>query len=106
MPDMIALDKNGLPKAFGSRRHSCFSHEGYRVKCRQIVTQLAKAIGTHPAVFAWQVDNEYGCHDTAISSLPQPDLDFASGCKRDMGTFELEPSLAERVLEHGISALR
>ena len=24
MPDMIALDKNGLPRAFGSRRHYCF----------------------------------------------------------------------------------
>ena len=70
MPDMIALDKNGLPRAFGSRRHYCFSHEGYRVKCQQIVTQLAKAVGTHSAVYAWQVDNEYGCHDTAISFSP------------------------------------
>ena len=46
MPDMIALDKNGLPRAFGSRRHYCFSHEGYRVKCRQMVTRLAEATVT------------------------------------------------------------
>ena len=70
MPDMIALDKNGLPRAFGSRRHYCFSHEGYRVKCQQIVTRLAEAVGAHPAVCAWQIDNEYGCHDTAISYSP------------------------------------
>jgi beta-galactosidase len=67
MPDMIALDEDGLPCAFGSRRHYCFSHKGYRAKCKQIVTRLAEAVGLHPAVFAWQIDNEYGCHDTAIS---------------------------------------
>jgi beta-galactosidase len=67
MPDMIALDQDGLPRAFGSRRHYCFSHEGYRDKCRQIVTHLAEAVGAHPAVYAWQIDNEYGCHDTAVS---------------------------------------
>lgn len=61
MPDMIALDEDGLPRAFGSRRHYCFSHEGYRDKCRQIVTKLAEVVGTHPPVYAWQIDNEYGC---------------------------------------------
>ncbi len=34
MPDMIALDEDGLPREFGSRRHYCFSHEGYRTACR------------------------------------------------------------------------
>ncbi len=70
MPDMIGLDRDGLPRAFGSRRHYCFSHEGYRAKCLQIVTHLAEALGAHPAVYAWQIDNEYGCHDTAVSYSP------------------------------------
>jgi len=70
IPDMVALDENGLPRAFGSRRHYCFSHEGYRAKCRQIVMHLAQAVGAHSAVYAWQIDNEYGCHDTAISYSP------------------------------------
>ena len=30
-PDMLALDKEGRPRKFGSRRHYCFSHQGYRV---------------------------------------------------------------------------
>lgn len=25
MPDMVALDEDGLPRGFGSRRHYCFS---------------------------------------------------------------------------------
>jgi beta-galactosidase len=81
MPDMIALDKNGLPRGFGSRRHYCFSHEGYRDKCRQIVTRLAEAVGAHPAVYAWQIDNEFGCHDTRSRTLPQPDRVSGSGCR-------------------------
>ncbi|HEY0792743.1 MAG TPA: beta-galactosidase [Chthoniobacterales bacterium] len=67
MPDMLSVDEHGAPRAFGSRRHYCFSHEGYRGECRRIVRALAQAVGSHPVVHAWQIDNEYGCHGTAIS---------------------------------------
>ena len=67
MPDMIALDADGRPRGFGSRRHYCFSHAGYARECDRIVAQLAQRYGQHPAVAAWQTDNEYGCHDTAVS---------------------------------------
>jgi beta-galactosidase len=67
MPDMVALDASGRPRRFGSRRHYCFSHLGYAHECERIVVELAKAFGTHPGVVAWQVDNEYGCHDTIVS---------------------------------------
>ena len=66
-PDMIALDKDGHPRKFGSRRHYCFSHEGYRKECARITEILAKRYGDNPHVVAWQVDNEYGCHETTIS---------------------------------------
>ncbi len=67
MPDMLALDKQGVPRAFGSRRHYCFSHAGYRTECQHIVKHLAEAVGAHPAVGCWQIDNEFGCHDTVFS---------------------------------------
>ncbi|WP_136443935.1 beta-galactosidase [Pacificoceanicola onchidii] len=66
-PDMIALDEHGRPRGFGSRRHYCFSHEGYRAECAKIVTLLAERYGKNPHVAAWQTDNEYGCHDTILS---------------------------------------
>ncbi|MEP3196885.1 MAG: beta-galactosidase [Lentilitoribacter sp.] len=66
-PDMVALDKNGNPRGFGSRRHYCFSHQGYRQECVRIVEKMAERYGHHPAVQSWQTDNEYGCHDTTIS---------------------------------------
>jgi beta-galactosidase len=67
MPDMLAVDENGHVRGFGSRRHYCFSHEEYRKECARITTQFAKRYGNHPALIAWQTDNEYGCHDTVIS---------------------------------------
>ena len=66
-PDMLAVDKEGRPRKFGSRRHYCFSHEGYREECIRIVTLLAERYGANPHVGAWQTDNEYACHDTTHS---------------------------------------
>jgi len=66
-PDMIAIDAEGRPRGFGSRRHYCFSHEGYLGECRRIVTELARRYGASPHVAGWQTDNEYGCHDTTMS---------------------------------------
>ncbi len=66
-PDMLAVDADGRPRGFGSRRHYCFSHLGYRVECARIVTAMAERYGANPHVAAWQTDNEYGCHDTVLS---------------------------------------
>lgn len=66
-PDMLAVDENSHPRKFGSRRHYCFSHEGYRWESRRITEIIAERYGQHPAVVGWQTDNEYGCHDTVRS---------------------------------------
>ena len=67
MPDMVALDQQGRPRGFGSRRHYCFSHLPYRAEAVRITRALAERYGNHRAVIAWQTDNEYGCHDTVLS---------------------------------------
>ncbi|PWK61373.1 beta-galactosidase [Roseicyclus mahoneyensis] len=64
-PDMLAVDAHGRPRGFGSRRHYCFSHDGYRSEAVRITTLLAERFGRK--VEAWQTDNEYGCHDTILS---------------------------------------
>lgn len=66
-PDMLAIDENGKSRGFGSRRHYCFSHQGYRKECVRIVEHMAKRYGPHRAVQSWQTDNEYGCHGTTHS---------------------------------------
>ena len=67
MPDMVAIDQQGRPRGFGSRRHYCFSHLGYRAEAVRITRAVAERYGHHPAAVAWQTDNEYGCHDTVLS---------------------------------------
>ncbi len=69
-PDMLAVDRDGRPRAFGSRRHYDFSHAGYREDCARITRILAERYGRNPHVAAWQTDNEYGCHDTVQSYAP------------------------------------
>ena len=66
-PDMLAVDKNNDVRKFGSRRHYCFSHVGYREESARITQLLAERYGNNPHVAAWQTDNEYGCHDTVHS---------------------------------------
>ncbi len=67
MPDLVAINQHGHPRLFGSRRHYCFSHLPYRAEAVRITRTLATRYGNHPAVVAWQTDNEYGCHDTVLS---------------------------------------
>ena len=74
-PDMLAVDKEGRTRKFGSRRHYCFSHEGYKSECAIMWSNLQNGMA-HPDVAAWQTDNEYGCHDTTISYSPAARVAF------------------------------
>ena len=42
MPDMLAVDAQGQQRRFGSRRHYCFSHAGYREHSRRIRRAVAE----------------------------------------------------------------
>lgn len=87
-PDMLALDEYGRARDFGSRRHYCFSHAGYREECQRIVTLLSKHFGQHPAVVAWQTDNEYGCHSTSISYSSHALQAFQQWCEQHYKTID------------------
>ncbi|WP_367276237.1 beta-galactosidase [uncultured Erythrobacter sp.] len=88
MPDMVAIDEKGRPRSFGSRRHYCFSHQGYRAQSRRITCAVAERYGEHPAIVAWQTDNEYGCHDTVLSFSEAAAVAFREWCKTRYGTIE------------------
>ncbi len=66
-PDMLPVEQSGISRQFGSRRHYCFSHEKFVRHCELVVEIIAKRYGRNPNIKAWQIDNEYGCHDTTIS---------------------------------------
>lgn len=66
-PEVLAVDENGAVRGYGSRRHYCFSSPVYRTLSERIVRLMAERYAQHPAIMAWQTDNEYGCHDTILS---------------------------------------
>lgn len=87
-PDMLAHDAQGRPRGFGSRRHYCFSHDGYREEAVRITRILAERYGENPHVAAWQTDNEYGCHDTTRSYSPAARQGFRDWLRRKYGEVE------------------
>ena len=66
-PDMLAVDADGQPRKFGSRRHYDFNHLGYREECKRIARLMGERYGKNPHIAAWQIDNEYDCHETTLS---------------------------------------
>ncbi len=70
-PAVLAVGLDGRVRGFGSRRHYDFSSDRYLHEACRITRELAARYGRHPAVTAWQTDNEYGCHDTVLSLAPQ-----------------------------------
>lgn len=46
----------------GARQHVCTNSRFFRERIKIIVEAIAKAVADHPAVIAWQIDNEFKCH--------------------------------------------
>lgn len=80
MPDMLPVDAEGRVRKFGSRRHYDFSHLGYRSECRRIVRAMGERYGQDPRIAAWQIDNEYDCHDTTLSFSEAAKTGFQDWC--------------------------
>lgn len=59
-PDTLAMNQDGVRPEAGGRQHTCFSSPRYRDLSRRIVTSMATHFTDHPAVIAWQTDNEIG----------------------------------------------
>jgi len=70
-PSVLPVGADGWVRGFGSRRHYDFSSDAYLAEACRITRAVAERYGRHPAVIAWQTDNEYGCHDTVLSYSAQ-----------------------------------
>lgn len=79
---------HGTPRRFGSRRHYCFSSETYRRESIRIVEELGRRYGSNEHIVAWQIDNEYGCHDTTRSWSPGALSAFRAWLTRRYGNID------------------
>lgn len=64
-PNTLPVDEYGRRREFGSRRHYCANSPKYREHTRRTVEVMAERYGRQPNIVGWQIDNEWGCHDTA-----------------------------------------
>jgi beta-galactosidase len=61
-PDVLPVDAAGVRYSPGSRQHFCVHHPEYRSHALRIAGELARRLGSHPALRIWHVHNEYACH--------------------------------------------
>lgn len=61
-PDRCLVDGDGRVMSHGSRQHASYEHPAVRSACHRIVEACGRALGNHPAIVAWQIDNEFKCH--------------------------------------------
>jgi len=87
-PDMLPVDAQGRVRQFGSRRHYCFSHDGYRTASAEIAAVLGERYGRDPRIAAWQIDNEYDCHNTVLSYSDHARAAFQTWLEARYGTIE------------------
>jgi beta-galactosidase len=59
-PEILPLDEYGRVKHAGTRRAACLNSEAYWNHSKRMVEEMAKALGSHPQLIAWQIDNGLG----------------------------------------------
>mgnify|MGYP000346296059 CR=1 FL=1 len=65
-PEILPRDRYRRVRHAGSRRHYCPNSPTYQEYTRRIVAALAGRYGSDERVVGWQIDNEFGCHDTGL----------------------------------------
>jgi beta-galactosidase len=59
-PEVLAIDEHGLVRHAGTRRAACLNSEVYWNYSKRLVENMARALGNHPQLIAWQIDNSVG----------------------------------------------
>jgi len=87
-PEILPIDERGLAKHEGTRRAYCMNSDVYWEYTRHIVTALAKALGNHPSLVAWQIDNGLGGHFTEASFNEETRRDWVQWLRAKYETVE------------------
>ena len=87
-PGILPVGEDGQVRGFGSRRHSSFSSPAWIRESRRITEAVAARYGDNPHVAGWQIDNEFGCHDTVLSYGPHDLAGFKAWLEQRYDTVE------------------
>lgn len=87
-PEILPIDERGLIRYEGTRRAYCMNSDTYWDFSRKIVRALAEALGNHPQLIAWQIDNALGGHHTEMSFNPESERDWHAWLRAKYETVE------------------
>src|SRR5579884_2005060 len=77
-PEILPIDEQGRVLGEGTRHAACLNSNVYWDYSKRIVTEMAKALGKHPQLIAWQIDNGLGAHQTESSFNEETRRDWHS----------------------------
>jgi beta-galactosidase len=80
-PEILPLDEKGIARREGTRRAVCFNNDIYWNYSKRIVERMAKALGKHPQLIAWQIDSGIGGHQTEWSFNEDTRLEWQNWLK-------------------------
>jgi beta-galactosidase len=87
-PDILPITADGTVLHDGTRRACCLNSDLYWNAAKQIVQQMATALGKHPQLIAWQIDNALGGHATESSFNEASRMEWHNWLKLKYETIE------------------
>ncbi len=87
-PEILPVDENGLKRFEGTRRACCLNCDVYWEYSQKIVRAMAEALGKHPQLIGWQIDNALGGHQTEASFNEESRHDWHAWLKTKYGTIQ------------------
>ena len=87
-PEILPIDERGLKRYEGTRRAYCANSDIYWDYTQKIVRALAEALGKHPQLIAWQIDNGLGGHNTEASFNEEARRDWHAWLRAKYETIE------------------
>jgi len=87
-PEVLRVRADGRRVHFGFRRSVCLVSETYRAHSQRIVQAMAEHYRDNPAVVGWQIDNEFGCHDSARCYCDECRRAFQAWLRERYGSLE------------------
>ena len=87
-PEILPVNERGEVLHAGTRRAYCMNSDIYWEYAKKLVRAMAGALGDHPQLIAWQIDNGIGGHATEASFNDQCAKDWHAWLKSKYETVE------------------
>lgn len=87
-PEILPVNEQGLPLHAGTRHTCCLNSDLYWDFSKKIVRAMAEALGKHPQLIAWQIDNNIGAHSMVPCFNEETKRDWHAWLKAKYETVE------------------